>query len=326
MAVLVTGGAGFIGSHLSERLVALGYEVVCVDDFNDYYDPQLKRQNLRQVSNSPRFHLEALDIVDTHSLATVFSRYPIESVIHIAARAGVRPSLLDPLLYERVNVQGTMGLLELSRQHRVGRFLFASSSSVYGAASEVPFREDDPAARPISPYAATKRSGELICYTYHHLYALPITCLRLFTVYGPRQRPDLAINSFMRSVLDGRKITLYGDGTSARDYTYVGDVVEAFVAAQTRDVPLEYEILNIGNSSPITLVRLIDLIEQATGRQAQVRYAPMQPGDVPRTYASIENAERLLGWRPRTPIEEGLRRFAEWLRNQEEPSFSTSPG
>lgn len=317
MAVLVTGAAGFVGSHLTERLIAMGREVVGVDDFNDYYDPAIKRRNLQAVATKPAFHLEPVDFTDEAALESVFARHPIERVVHLGARAGVRPSLLDPLLYERVNVRGTTHLLEECRQHGVERLIFASSSSVYGAHAEVPFREDDPADRPISPYAATKRAAELICHTYHHLYGLPVTCLRLFTVYGPRQRPDLAINRFTRAIHAGAPITMYGDGHSARDYTFVSDIVDGFVAALDAEPALGYEIINLGNSSPVPLTALIEHIEHALGREAVIHHEPDQPGDVPRTYASIEKAERVLGWRPRVPIEEGIRRYVAWFLERE---------
>jgi UDP-glucuronate 4-epimerase len=313
MAVLVTGGCGFIGSSVAERLIEMGREVVCVDDLNDYYDPDIKRQNIKAIQQQPQFHLEIASITDGTALSAVFDRYPIQEVIHLAARAGVRPSLQQPLLYEQVNVQGTLHLLELSRQHGVRRFLFGSSSSVYGVSSRVPFREDDPADRPISPYAATKRAGELMCHTYHHLYGLPITCLRFFTVYGPRQRPDLAIRRFTQAMYERRAITMFGDGSSARDYTYISDIVAAVIAALEIEPPFGYEIINLGNSSPIALRDLIRLLEATLGWQARIRRAPDQPGDVPLTYASIAKAETLLGWRPRVSIEEGIRRFVTWF-------------
>jgi UDP-glucuronate 4-epimerase len=320
MAVLVTGGAGFIGSHLVERLLADDRDVICVDDFNDYYAPEIKWRNIAAARSHPRFTLAQMDIRDMSRLEALFAERQIEAIVHLAARAGVRPSLRDPFLYEQVNVQGTLNLLELSRQHGVGRFLFASSSSVYGADSPVPFREDIPADRPISPYAATKRAGELLCYTYHTLYGLPVTCLRLFTVYGPRQRPDLAIRSFTRAIAEGREIALYGDGESSRDYTYVSDIVAGFLSALDRPEPLAYEIINLGNSTPLKLRDLVHQIEQAVGREARIRREPNQPGDVPRTFASIEKAKALLDWSPRVRIEDGIQQFVAWFRATEAES------
>jgi UDP-glucuronate 4-epimerase len=315
MTVLVTGGAGFIGSNLIERLLAEGREVVCVDDFNDYYAPDIKWRNLTTARAHPRFTLAQMDILDMSGLERLFAEHEIDAVVHLAARAGVRPSLRDPFLYEQVNVQGTLNLLDQSRRHGINRFIFASSSSVYGADCPVPFREDVAADRPISPYAATKRAAELLCYTYHTLYALPITCLRLFTVFGPRQRPDLAIHSFTRAIAEGREIALYGDGESSRDYTYVTDIVAGFLAALDRAEPLAYEVINLGNSTPLALRDLIRLLENALGREARIRREPDQPGDVPRTYASIIKAQALLDWSPEVRVEDGIERFVEWFRN-----------
>jgi UDP-glucuronate 4-epimerase len=312
MAVLVTGGAGFIGSYLVERLLARGDEVVVLDDFNDYYDPAVKERNLAAIVDRPGLHLVHGDIADEAVVAYAFAVRPIRAVAHLAARAGVRPSLCDPLLYERVNIRGTLRLLEASRRAHVERFLFASSSSVYGLSAAVPFNECDPADRPISPYAATKRTGEMICYTYQQLYGLPIACLRLFTVYGPRQRPDLAIHAFTHNIWNGQPIRVFGDGTSARDYTFVTDIVDGFIAALDRPEPFAYEIFNLGNSHPVPLRTLIRLIEAALGRQAIIEPAPEQPGDVRLTYADISKAQRLLGYQPRVAIEEGIERFCSW--------------
>ncbi len=318
MAVLVTGGAGFIGSQVVERLIARGNEVVIVDDFNDYYDPMIKERNLADVVDHPGLHLVRGDIADEAVVAYAFAVRPIRAVVHLAARAGVRPSLRDPLLYERVNIHGTFRLLEASRRAHVERFLFASSSSVYGLSAAVPFNESDPADRPISPYAATKRAGEMLCYTYHQLYGLPITCMRLFTVYGPRQRPDLAIRAFTHSIWAGQPIRVFGDGTSARDYTFITDIVDGFLAALDRPAPFAYEIFNLGNSHPVPLSTLIRLIEAALGRTAAIEPAPEQPGDVRLTYADIGKSQRLLGYQPRVAIEEGIERFCSWyLREQD---------
>lgn len=318
MATLVTGGAGFIGSHLVEALIAAGDEVVLLDDFNDYYDPAAKERNLASMWDEPGLHLVHGDIADEATVARAFAIRPIRAVLHLAARAGVRPSLRDPVLYDRVNIQGTLLLLEASRRAMVERFVFASSSSVYGLSARVPFSESDPADRPISPYAATKRTGEMLCYTYHHLYGLPIACMRLFTVYGPRQRPDLAIRAFTENIWTGRPIRVFGDGASARDYTYITDIVDGFLAALNRPEPFPYEVFNLGNSRPVRLSALIRLIEDALGRAAIIERAPEQPGDVRLTYADIGKSRQLLGYRPRVPIEEGIERFCSWYMYQQD--------
>ncbi len=312
MAILVTGGAGFIGSHLVERLVKRGDEVVILDDFNTYYDPTIKERNIAWAAEQPGVHLIRGEVENEQAVEAAFAAAPIRAVIHFAARAGVRPSLLDPLLYERVNGRGTMLLLEYCRRAEVERLLFTSSSSVYGATSRVPFSEDDPCDRPISPYAATKRSNELICYTYHHLYGLPVACMRLFTVYGPRQRPDLAIHKFTKSIWQGEEIPVFGDGTTARDYTFYSDILDGYFAALDRPEPFGYEIFNLGNSNPIKLHALIELIEGALGRKARIRREPEQPGDVPLTYADISKAHRLLGYQPKVTITEGIPLFCKW--------------
>lgn len=324
MAILITGGAGFIGSHIVEALMARGDEVVVLDDFNDYYDPAAKERNLAAVRDQPGLHLVHGDIADEAAVTQAFGICPIHAVVHLAARAGVRPSLRDPVLYERVNLQGTLLLLEASRRAAVERFLFASSSSVYGQSTTVPFSESDSADRPISPYAATKRAGELHCYTYHHLYGLPITCMRLFTAYGPRQRPDLAIHAFTRKIWSGQPIRVFGDGASARDYTFVTDIVDGFLAALNRPHPFAYEIFNLGNSHPVHLNALIHLIEDALGRTAIVEPAPEQPGDVRLTYADIGKSQRLLGYRPRVSIEEGIDRFCAWFVREQDREWLAS--
>jgi UDP-glucuronate 4-epimerase len=312
VAVLVTGGAGFIGSHVIDRLAARGRDVVCLDDFNDFYDPEVKRHNLRWALESGRLRLIEGDICDQALCARVFEEEKIDEVIHLAARAGVRPSIQAPLLYEHVNARGTVGLLELAVRHEVRKFVFGSTSSIYGVNQKIPFSEDDPITCPISPYACSKRAAELFCYTYHHLYALPVVCLRFFTVYGPRQRPDLAIHKFARLMLDDQPIPVFGDGTSRRDYTYFSDIVDGIMAALDR--PLDFEIINLGDSNPVELNRLIELLENALGRKARIDRQPVQPGDVPVTYADISKARRLLAYEPRFPIEEGIRIFARWLR------------
>jgi UDP-glucuronate 4-epimerase len=309
---LVTGGAGFIGSHLTDRLLARGDAVVCLDDFNDYYDPAFKRQNVEPFRANPRWRLVEGDIRDASLVEEVYRSYGITSTVHLAARAGVRPSIRYPRLYEEVNGIGTLNLLEAARRSEARTFVFGSSSSVYGTNSKVPFSEDDPIACPVSPYAATKRANELMAYTYHHLYGLSVSCLRFFTVYGPRQRPEMAIYHFTEKLARGEAVPRYGDGSSARDYTYIDDIVAGIVAALDAAPP--FEIVNLGGSRTTTLQRLIELIAGAVGVEPKVTEMPPQPGDVPITFADVRRAKRLWGWQPRVPIEEGIRRFVDWFR------------
>ncbi|MCC6740661.1 MAG: GDP-mannose 4,6-dehydratase [Planctomycetia bacterium] len=308
--ILVTGGAGFIGSHLLERLVRREKRACCaIDEFNDYYDPELKRGNFAGLKKDVPL-LEA-DIRDGDRVERFMRRHRPETIVHLAARAGVRPSLADPLLYESVNCGGTLVLLELARKFGVKRFVFASSSSVYGASKKVPFRETDPVMEQASPYGVTKRAGELYCSNYASLYGLPCIALRFFTVYGPRQRPDMAIHKFARLMLDGKPIPFYGDGRSRRDYTYVDDIVQGVAAAC--DWEGRFEIVNLGESRTVELRELVELLEKALGRRAERQNLPEQPGDVPATWADVSKAKRLLGYRPCVPIETGLKRFAAWL-------------
>jgi UDP-glucuronate 4-epimerase len=310
MKLLLTGGAGFIGSHTAERLVREGHAVTIIDDLNDFYSPALKRENLAQIGATGPFRFHECDISDADHVARIVAEERPEVIIHLAARAGVRPSLEQPLLYERVNVYGTMGLLEAARRYGTRKFVFASSSSVYGATSRIPFREDDP-SNPISPYAATKIAGEKICYTYSHLYQLPVICLRFFTVYGPRQRPDLAIRKFIERIREDKSIPVFGDGSTGRDYTFIDDIVDGIMAALAAD--FRYEIFNLGNSHPVKLTELIGVVEDCVGRKARIEWLPEQAGDVPITYADISKAGRLLGYAPKTRLEEGIAKFVEWL-------------
>ncbi len=312
--ILVTGGAGFIGSHLVERLIEQGEEVVVVDDFNDYYSPKLKWRNIKQVLSHPAFHLEQGDIRDFPFLERIFKRYRIKEVIHLAARAGVRPSVEDPILYEEVNGLGTTNLLELCRRYEVPKFIYGGSSSVYGESSKVPFSEKDCCDRPVSPYAATKRANELICHAYHHLFGIKVISLRFFTVYGPRQRPEMAIHKFTRLIDQGKEIPVYGDGSSRRDYTYIDDIIQGIMAAHEKD--FDYEIFNLGESRTTDLLTLIHLIEENLGKKAKIRFLPPQPGDVSVTYADISKAKKLLGYNPQVPIEEGIKRFVEWYKKE----------
>lgn len=311
MRVLVTGGAGFIGSHLIERLLGLGHVVTCLDNFDDYYDPGIKRQNLDPAARSAGFRLVAGDVQDA-TLAERLLADGCDVVIHLAARAGVRPSIADPWLYERINVGGTVNLLESCRRHPVGHFVFASSSSVYGLSTRVPFREETSDLQPASPYGASKLAAEQFCQTFQHLYRLPVTCLRFFTVYGPRQRPDMAIHRFTRLIEGGQPVPVYGDGSSRRDYTYIEDVVDGIVRAALR--PQGYQVYNLGNQEPVMLRDLVAMLGHALVKPVRVSHQPDQPGDVPTTYASIERATRHLGYQPRVKMRDGLREFVRWFR------------
>lgn len=313
---LVTGGAGFIGSHAVDRLLAAGAErVVVVDEFNDYYDPRIKWANIAAHLEQPAYRLVAGDIRDLDRLDRLAREERFDCVIHLAARAGVRPSLTEARLYQEVNVVGTLNLLELARAYGWRHFVFASSSSVYGALAKPPFREDAP-LMPISPYAATKSAGELLAHTYSHLYGLRVVCLRFFTVYGARQRPDLAIHKFARAIMARRPIPVYGDGSAERDYTYIDDILQGIAGAirYTAEGGTPFEVVNLGESHCIRLDALIGLLEDALGERAIIDRRPAQPGDVPLTHADIGKARRLFGYDPSTPIEIGIRRFVEWLR------------
>lgn len=312
MHCLVTGGAGFIGSHLCERLLTLGHTVVALDNFNDYYNPNLKWRNIERLRQRAGFTLAEADILDRPRLQELFGAQRFDAILHLAARAGVRPSILQPLLYEQVNIQGTMNLLELAREHKIDRFIFGSTSSVYGENLKVPFSEADPVDHPISPYAATKKACELICFTYHHLYHLKITCLRFFTVYGPRQRPDMAIHKFTQLIAAGQKVPMFGDGTTRRDYTYISDIIDGVCLALEHCT--SYHLYNLGESQTIELRRLIDLIAANLNKEARIERLPIQPGDVPITYADITRAQRELGYQPRVNVEEGVRQFVEWFK------------
>jgi len=314
MNLLITGGAGFIGSHLADCRLGRGDRVVVIDDFNDFYDPAAKRANVAPHLSHPRYRLVEGDIRDAGLLARVFAEEPLDAVLHLAARAGVRPSLAQPVLYEDVNCIGTLRLLEAAVAAGRPRFVFASSSSVYGISARLPFAEDDPIESPISPYAVTKRAGELYVSAAHHLHGLPATCLRFFTVYGPRQRPEMAIARFIRSIDEGRPLPFFGDGGSRRDYTYIDDIVDGVEAALT--IAPGFEIVNLGGAHPVTLADLVAAIESAMGKPAILDRRPDQPGDVPVTFASVVKAEKLLHFRARVSLPEGLRRSVAWYRQQ----------
>jgi UDP-glucuronate 4-epimerase len=316
--VLVTGGAGFIGSHLTRRLLARGDRVTVLDDFNDFYDPARKRRNVAPFLAAPagegRYRLVEGDIRDAALVERLFAGNDLTAVVHLAARAGVRPSLAEPILYEEVNCVGTLRLLEAARHHGPAVFVFGSSSSVYGINEKVPFAEDDPVEQPISPYATTKRTGELLCYNYHHLYGLRTSCLRFFTVYGPAQRPEMAIHKFTDLLARGEPVPLYGDGSSRRDYTYVDDIVDGVVAAL--DLAPGFEILNLGGAETTALADLVHWLAAELAVEPRIDYLPEQPGDVPITFADVRKAGRLLGYAPKVPIREGLGRFVAWYRGR----------
>jgi len=314
MKFLVTGGAGFIGSHLSESLVEDGHLICCVDNFNTYYDPVKKRQNISKLVEHPHFRLFEDDILNFKAVEKLFKQEKFDVIVHLAARAGVRPSIEQPFLYQQVNIQGTMNLLELCKRHHIQKFIFASSSSVYGANKKVPFHEDDPVDNPVSPYAATKKAGELVCYTYHSLYNISINCLRFFTVYGPRQRPDMAIHKFTRLIDKGKPIPVFGKGNSQRDYTFIQDIVQGIRGAI--DNCNGYRIYNLGESHTVKLLELINVIEEALGKEASLDFLPEQKGDVPITFADISRAQSELGYKPTTLINEGVKKFIEWYKAQ----------
>jgi UDP-glucuronate 4-epimerase len=314
--ILVTGGAGFIGSHLVDRLLMEGdWRVTVVDDFNDFYAPQIKRQNIRSHLQSASYRLFEADIRDRAKLEDVFKEEKFDCIVHLAARAGVRPSLAEPLLYAETNINGTLNLLELAREHGVKQFVFGSSSSVYGINAKVPFSEEDPIRQPISPYAATKAAGELICHTYSHLYGIRCVALRFFTVYGARQRPDLAIHKFAKLISENRPIPVFGDGRTRRDYTYIDDII-AGVRAAVDYRKSDYEVFNLGESQTVELNELIALLEKELDRHALIERQPVQPGDVPQTFADVTKARRLLGYNPQTKIEDGIKRFVEWFLSE----------
>lgn len=317
--IILTGGAGFIGSHLAEALLRRGVTLTIIDNLDDFYSRTWKKANLEDIFRAGKCKFVEADICDFKCVQTTLESVRPSAVIHLAARAGVRPSIEQPRLYEQVNVSGTLNLLETCRQLGIQKFIFGSSSSVYGASSRVPFSEDQVEMRPISPYAATKLAGEMLCYTYSHLYRLNVICLRFFTVYGPRQRPDLAIHKFFALLEAGKPIPFFGDGSSGRDYTYVDDIVSGILAALDYVHPYgptaPFEVFNLGNSHPVQLLQLVATLEQISGRTAILNKQVFQPGDVPLTWASIDKASRLLGYKPATPFREGLGKFAEWYRS-----------
>lgn len=311
--ILITGGGGFIGSHLVDKLLAEdAWQVSVLDNFNEFYSPEIKRANVAQHRDNPNFKLYEADICCAGTLHSIFAENRFDAIVHLAAWAGVRPSLLNPKLYAQVNVSGTLNLLELAKEFNVKQFVFGSSSSVYGINSKIPFAEDDNVAQPISPYAATKAAGELLCHTYSHLYDIRTVCLRFFTVYGARQRPDLAIHKFSKLIWENKPIPVFGDGQTRRDYTYIDDIIAGVRAAIDYDKS-DYEIFNLGESQTVELNDLIALLEEHLGKKAIIERQPVQPGDVPLTYADITKARKLLNYKPQTKIEQGIPKFTEWF-------------
>ena len=312
MQVLVTGGAGFIGSHLIERLLASTTStIVCLDNFNTYYDPALKRSNVRAFSRDPRVIVVEKSFCDLGAMRRLFADHRPQQVLHLGAYAGVRPSVADPFVYQEANVRGTLVLLEAAREFPVERFLFTSSSTVYGRGAEIPFVEDAPLGIPMSPYGATKRAAELLGLSYHDLHEVPFVCLRPFSVYGPRLRPDLAMTIFTQAIATGRRLPLFGDGSIRRDFTHVSDICNGILAAMTA-AGVVGECINLGHSEPIEIRQLIAMLEAALGRKANMEYLPDAPGDLPATLADLAKAERLLGYRPQVPFAEGLQEFVNW--------------
>ena len=321
--ILLTGGAGFIGSHLAEQLLSEGeWSVTIIDDLNDFYSPEIKKKNLEFIRSKGDFTFVEANICEKDTIKKLFEETSFDVIVHLAARAGVRPSLLEPHLYYETNLLGTLNLLEAARLHEVKQFVFGSSSSVYGINAKIPFSETDPIRAPISPYAATKAGGEHMCHTYSHLYGIRTVCLRFFTVYGARQRPDLAIHKFSRLMAEGKPIQVFGDGSSRRDYTYIDDIIQGVRASMDYDGSI-HEVLNLGESETTELRELIELLEQQLGIKALIDRQPMQPGDVPVTFADIAKARELLNYDPTTKISDGIPKFVEWFASQT-PRLSTT--
>ena len=313
MHILITGGAGFIGSTLADTLLSQNHKISIIDNFNNYYPPEIKEQNIRHNLNNPNYKLYRGDICDTQLLKQIFNENNIDCVVHIAARAGVRPSLEQPLSYVKTNIEGTVNLLEQMRVHNVKKIIFASSSSIYGNCKAEKFSEDLKVTEPISPYAATKSACEQFLYTYSKLYGIQALCLRFFTVFGPRQRPDLAIRKFIELIEQDKPIPVYGDGTTMRDYTYIDDIITGVISAINYN-KTPYEIINIGGGAPVTLNEMIEIIEKVLGRKAKINRLPMQPGDVDKTVSDISKAKTLLGYKPQTTFEQGIKKFIDWRK------------
>jgi UDP-glucuronate 4-epimerase len=311
--ILLTGGAGFIGSHTAKRLIDLGYEVIIVDNFNSYYDPALKEKRIAELLKGYQFKLYRQDIKDLEALRSIFSENKIDKICHLAAQAGVRYSLTNPFIYEESNVRGTLNLLELAREFKIKGFIFASSSSVYGASKKIPFKENDPIDQPISVYAATKKAGEALVFAYHHLYGINATALRFFSVYGPYWRPDLALCKFTTAIKNDQPIEVYNFGKMQRDFTYIDDIVSGIVAAIKKNY--SWEIFNLGRGKSVQLSKFISLIEREMGRKAEKKMLPMQPGDISKTWSDIANARKKLGYNPKTEVEVGVKKTIDWYKS-----------
>ena len=314
MTTLVTGGAGFIGSHLSEKLLKEGYKVICLDNFANNYDPAIKKNNIKKALQNDNYTLIKGDILDKEKLEEVFEKYEINKIVHLAALAGVRTSLKNPQEYIDVDIKGTVNLLEKAQQHNIENFVFASSSSVYGDNKKTPFKETHNTNNQVSPYAAAKKCAEIYCHTYHKLYNIPISVLRFFTVYGPRQRPEMAIHKFTRRIMNNESVPMFGDGSSERDYTYISDIVNGILLSLKNPSP--FEIFNLGNSKKIKLKNLIKLIEEKTNKKANIKKLPFQKGDVSVTYADISKSKKILGYEPKVSIEEGIEKFVDWYKKK----------
>lgn len=314
MDILITGGAGFIGSNICKKLIELKHNIACLDNFNDFYDPKIKEKNILPFKNNINFKLYRDDILNKQALESIFKKHNFDIVIHLAARAGVRPSITNALLYEEVNVSGTINILDCCRRHGVNKLIFASSSSVYGGNKKVPFSETDNVDFPVSPYAATKKSGELICYAYNHLFGISIFAMRFFTVYGPCQRPEMAIHQFTKNIINEEPVKIFGDGSSSRDYTFIDDITET-ISANLEKVS-GFEIFNLGNSNPVKLMDIVSMIEAETHKKAKICYLPFQPGDVLTTFADITKAKKMLKYNPKTNINKGISKFVKWYGNE----------
>jgi UDP-glucuronate 4-epimerase len=312
--ILITGGAGFIGTNLTKTLLEQGESIFSIDNLNNYYSPDIKEKNIEQFKDNPNYTFQKLDIKDQEALEQIFKNNKFDAVIHLAARAGVRASIENPSKYIQTNIQGTLNLLECLKETPNTKLIFASSSSVYGNITEVPFKEDMNITAPVSPYAATKLSTEAICYTYHHLYKINMAGLRFFTVYGSHNRPDMAHYKFTQAILEGKPITKYGDGNTSRDYTYVDNIVEGIIACINAN--LNFEIFNLGNNTPITLNQMISTLEETLNKKAIIEEKPIPQGDVMHTYADISKAKRLLNWEPKTPYREGVQKLVNWFQSQ----------
>ena len=313
MNLLITGGAGFIGSHLCEALLEKGHLVICIDNFNDYYDPRIKERNIEKCLKNKNFTLFRKDVTNLDELEEIFKKNKFEQIIHLAAAVGVRDSINRPFYFEEVNIKGTLNLLELCREFGLKKFIFISSSSIYGENEKIPYSESDPTNNIISPYAATKKSAEILCKTYSKLYGINITCLRLFTVYGPRGRPEMAPYKFTKLIDEGKELPMFGDGNSKRDYTYVSDIVEGIVSAVDKE--FKFEVINLGNSKPIELKEFISIIEKTVGKKAKIKRLSPQKGDVFITFADISKAKKLLNYSPKVDLEKGMVNFFEWYKN-----------